>query len=518
MILAGTPLRRGSFTGLVLVAIFGASVLVRLPLLNKPLSHPREWLSATVLRHLQIWHEEGIDRAHFAPITTYPGQANKNINNEALDHKDADGNYFYTSFPPFAYYVPYAIFEALHIYPAVLPLQIFSLALHFISGLLIYFIVRPILQCEELPSYPAMIAFAIYIFCPMTLWLQANVYMSDIFAQVFFIAGIYLLLRWARYWPSDMLSYFLFGIFIFGFVYSEWLGVFFAFSVVVYGWLNRTKPGIKGLQAAAVIGAVSALSLTIWQYSWISGFHSLWVAAHHRFLLRSGLGGQLDLNLHLWSLLGWLLILTYYLLAYTTDFALLALWAALTRKGRDLHLSRDTKMALFFGAVLPTLLHHLVFFNFTAAHEFSVLKVAPFIAITAGLLAWRLWETGPGSRMSTVLLRSVVCSSVVLCCLASVFEYRMLTGPSTPAYKEMGDFIAKNSGPDEIVFAEYERSAADSGRPLPQIVLYAHRNIAVWQDETQARQLARLDGVPNVVVFVINSSETGVTAVRRMKF
>jgi hypothetical protein len=164
------------------------------------------------------------------------------------------------------------------------------------------------------------------------------------------------------------------------------------------------------------------------------------------------------------------------------------------------------------------LLHHLAFFNFTAAHEFSVLKAAPFIAITVGLLAWRLWESAPGARISTVYLRSVVCSSVVVCCLASIFEYRMLAGPSTPAYKEIGDFIAKNAGPDEIVFAEYQRRAQDSGRPLPQIVLYAHRNIAVWQDESQARQLAQRNGVPKIVVFEINSAETAVSAVRHMRF
>lgn len=502
----------------MLVAIFSLSVLVRLPMLNRPLSHPREWLSATVLRHLEIWHEQGISRAHFAPITTYPGRANKNINNEALDHKDADGNYFYTSFPPLAYYVPYVIFETLHVYPAVLPLQIFNLALHFVSGLLIYFTVRLILNCENEACYPAVIAFAVYIFCPETLWLQANVYMSDIFAQVLFIGGIYLLLRWAKYGPSGILSYFSFSIFVFCFVYAEWLGVFFAISVGLYAWLNRRKPGMKGLQLAAALGTSAALVLTIWQYSSISGFHAFLVASQNRFLLRSGLGQQLDLNLHIWNLLGWLLILTYYLLAYAADFALLGLWAALKGKGRPLNLTPDVKMALLFSAVLPPLLHHLIFFNYTAAHEFSVLKGTPIIAIVAGLLAWQLWESRPGSRISSIFLRAFLWASLALCCLASIFEYRILTGPNVPAYKEIGDFIAKNSSPDEIVFAEYQQPSRDLGRPLPQIVLYAHRNIAVWQDENQARELARQNGVLNIVVFVINSTETGVTAIRRMRF
>jgi len=183
-----------------------------------------------------------------------------------------------------------------------------------------------------------------------------------------------------------------------------------------------------------------------------------------------------------------------------------------------LNLTPDMKMALLFSAVLPPLLHHLIFFNYTAAHEFSVLKGAPVIAIVTGLLAWRLWGSRPGSRLSSSFLRALVRVSLVLCCLASIFEYRILTGPNVPAYKEIGDFIAKNSSPDEIVFAEYQQPSRDLGRPLPQIVLYAHRNIAVWQDENQARDLARQNGVPNIVIFVINSTETGVTAIRRMKF
>ena len=498
----------------MLVAIFAVSVLIRVPLLNKPLSHPREWLTATVLRHLEIWNDESLAATHFAPITTYPGAANRNINNEASEHKDALGNYYYTSFPPLAYYAPYFTFKLLHISPGVLPIQIFSLVLHFISGLMIYFSVRLLLEPDEHSWVPALVAYTIYIFSPLTLWLQANVYMSDIFAQVVFGAGIYLLLRWAKLGGSRRLAFDI-GVLTFCFVYSDWLGVLFAAGVVLYAVTQRTQPGSWRVAIAASVGTTAALALTFWQYSQISGLHSFLFSLTHRFALRSGIGQQVDLNLHLWGLLGWLFILTYYALAHGADILLLILWAALLGKERALNLPRHIKLAFFFGAVVPVLLHHLILFNYTAAHEFSVLKASPAIAVLAGLLASKLWQNPSLVRGHSLLL---LFASSALCCAVCVWQYWLLTGPRFPGYKTIGDFIAQNARPNEIVFAEYRRPSTAADRPLPQIVYYAHRNIAVWQDEPYARQLSLKNGISKVVVFTINTAETKVIAVRRMSF
>ena len=506
--------RRRIFCTLALFAIFGVSLLIRLPVLNKPLSHPREWLTATVLRHLEIWNEEGLAATHFAPITTYPGAANRNINNEASEHKDAVGNYYYTSFPPLAYYVPYFTFKLMHITLGVLPIQIFSLVLHFISGLLVYLSVRLLLNSRESSSVPALIAFAIYVFSPLTLWLQANVYMSDIFAEIIFIAGIYLLLRWAKLGGSGRFALII-GTFTFFFVYSDWLGVLFAASIALYAVIQRTQPSSWSLGIAASLGTAAALALTLWQYSQINGLHSFLFSLTHRFALRSGIGHQLDLNLHIWRLLGWLLILTYYALAHGADILLLILWAALLRKEGAINLPRDIKLPFFFGAVMPVLLHHLILFNYTAAHEFSVLKAAPAIAILAGLLSSKLWQNPFLVRGRS---RLVLFTSLALCFAVCVWQYWLLTGPSFPGCKTIGDFIAQNARPDEIVFAEYLLPSTASDRPLPQIVYYAHRNIAVWQDQVHARQLSQENGVPKIVVFTINPAETQVIAMRRMSF
>ena len=78
--------------------------------------------------------------------------------------------------------------------------------------------------------------------------------------------------------------------------------------------------------------------------------------------------------------------------------------------------------------------------------------------------------------------------------------------------------VDQNARPDEIVFAQYQRPSNKGDRPLPQIVYYAHRNIAVWTDESYAHDLSRMNGVSKMVVFVINPDETAVEGMRRMSF
>jgi hypothetical protein len=502
-------------TATMLVLIFALSLWVRLPMLNKPLCRPREWLSANVLRTLQIWHEIGIAQAHFAPIMSYPGQENKYIDNNASDHSDRWGNYYYTSYPPLAFYVPYVIFEFLHIYPTVLPLQIFNLILHFFSGVFVYLALKVLLECRIEPCVPGIIGFAVYIFSPQTLWLQANVYMSDIFVQVIFTAAIYLVLKWAKHGPSGTRSYFILAALTFCFVYTEWLGLVSAIFLIVFARLNREKDWSNGFQAAVILGATAALALALWQYSSISGFHDFLLSSGHKYLLRSGIGKQPDMNFHPWNLLGWLLLVTYLFLAYAADFLLLLLWVAFKAKGRSLLLPPHMKIALLCSALYPPLLHHLIFFNFTADHEFSTLKEAPIIAIAAGLLAWCLWDIVETTACSAWRMRTLVLLSLAGFFLTAAGEYRVIVGPKDSGYKPIGEYIFKEAHADEIVFVESQDPYKRTDEPFPQMIFYAHRNIARW-DERQARELARQNGVSKAVIFILDRAETKVIEQRRV--
>ena len=125
------------------------SVLVRLPKIGRPLSEHHEWLTATSILHIQIWYENGIGRYHFAPVLSFNNKADKYINNWASEGMvDKEGNYYYTSYPPFAFIFPYFIFKFLHIYPTHTGLQIFNMILQCLCSIFLFLLIK-----KNLKSY-----------------------------------------------------------------------------------------------------------------------------------------------------------------------------------------------------------------------------------------------------------------------------------------------------------------------------------------------------------------------------
>jgi hypothetical protein len=155
----------------MVLALFGLSLWVRLPLFERPLgTSGSEWLTANVVRFLQIWSQEGAIKNRFCFNSNYPNPADKNIQNHSHDayYKDRNGNYYYVSYPPFALIAPYAAFKLFGIYPDVIPLRIFGLFVHFLTALFVFLIAD--LLTRRRPSPPvnvaAILAFAFYVFSP----------------------------------------------------------------------------------------------------------------------------------------------------------------------------------------------------------------------------------------------------------------------------------------------------------------------------------------------------------------
>jgi hypothetical protein len=55
----------------LLFGIFLLSVVVRLPMLNRPLSKHHEFCTAISLRIMQIWYDNGIEKYGYNPVMTY---------------------------------------------------------------------------------------------------------------------------------------------------------------------------------------------------------------------------------------------------------------------------------------------------------------------------------------------------------------------------------------------------------------------------------------------------------------
>lgn len=471
---------------LLLLALFLFSVLIRIPTLNRPLSKHHEFCTAVALRVMQIWDERGISTYDFNPVMTYPNVADKYINNYASGSGrmlDAEGNYYYVSHPPLAYYVPYFLFQLIGVRPDVLPIQIFNLLLHFLSALGIYFILKLLYRSLD---RIAIAGFVFYLFSAATLWFQSNTYMSDMAVQPLFIYGILFALKFFESRKRKQLL--LLVLFVFLMMYTTWLGVFFAATLMLFilvHWKHLESPV---LVLAFIFGGASlAVAITALQYSHIAGFDAYYTEAFGRLSERSGLQNGAK---------NWFLLSGYILKNYVTSYLpLLIVFGLLSVLIKFRYGISMLALAL---ALLPVLLLHLALPDYSG-HDFVSLYGAVFLSIAAGvgslyLIGKRKW-----------ILPGVLTGYVII----SVGHYYYVNRPGEISqrgdrYAELMDTglaIKQLVKPDEIVFLLNDK-------PEPEVIFYAGRNILQVENEEEAKaHLLRSPASEGIILKKLENNE-----------
>ena len=506
---------RTSITGYIcLLVLFAISVFVRTPHINRPLSTNYEWVTAHTLVTLQIWHEEGIVTHGFRPIYTFPNPNDHYIKCPISGVSDASGNYYYVSYPPFAFILPHLVFETFGIYPNVLSLEIFNLFLHFLCALLIFLLLSNLTKPPESKglNMPALVGASIYIFAPLALWHHANVYFSDILVQLFFILGIYFshLYLFKDGHKSKGISAGLF-ITIFLMVYTEWIGILFGCSLIALSFLYR-KQEMFSMRLLLIASSAMFLAgcLMLFQYSSINGLEDFIQTALNRYTERSGHTGKeqfYELNTHLY--LG-----NVYLRNYFPQFVIVAFLGLLLLilKSNIRALFKSEQQVILLLAVLPTVLHHTVLFEFPIVHDMALVKTAIFLSLLTGILFHginKVTHDQPGLAFK-VVPHFVVVSMLGL----SAFLYHAhVIEPEGFSFEELGNEIREESKPEDTVFFKTSRTLGDflikapeNFVIAPQIQYYSGRCIQVVPSLEAAREhLEKYDKAQGVVFTIENS-------------
>lgn len=488
----------------LLLAIFFISVLVRLPQLNRPLSGHHEFCTSVSLRIMQIWYDNGIAQYGYNPVMNYNNPADKHINNFANASGkmiDKEGNYYYVSHPPFAYYLPYAIFKLLHIRPDVLPIQIFNIVLHFISGLFVYFTVclLSFKGARNMPFLPAVVAFIAYIFSPPTLWFQGNVYMSDMMVNAIFIIGVYTVLKMiARqkfYSPKYIFFYCLSLVLM---IYTSWLGVFFAFGVLVYSLLHvRNVRGYRVLIWTTVVLTILTLQVIFYQYSQINGVEAYVSELLNRYIQRGSVGKMGNgFGSFLFSYFGMLFKLLYnYVTNYFLIYILLIgfLYMAVSKAKLKMVFSENGYRFLWLS-ILPVVLLHLVFLNYSV-HDFTTLYGALFFSVLLGVFYDKLKR---GGALPVKTLNALVIGGAILLMVqytvTNMPGEKSVRGVKYVTAKEVGAHIAASSSKDEVIFVTGHEAT-------PQLVFYTGRNIRYAASKEDAIAFLKQHGQTKGVIF-----------------
>lgn len=469
----------------LLLFIFLVTVGVRWPSLHRPLGYDG-YVTAHTLLTLQAWQQEG---PLIAPLYTLSGEANRGINNLG-GIPDEQGRYYYVSYPPFVFLLPFVVFHVLHIVASPFALQFLNLVLHFSCALGIFLLLCQVYRKNPQRKVIALAGSVFYIVLPANLWFHSAIYFADVAAQPFFIFGIFFLYQLVSEQKSRWWWYLLLFLDVFLMAYTEWIGVLFsiigvAWLLFIEKWNTRTL-----FLICLLLGAViCAISITLWHYSYIAGFSVLRQELLEKYTYRSGYGA-LDVKV-IQNV--FYFYYRYYLTAIILLISLGVLWIRNRKEWRQLF--TPGMASLFYLSAGPVSIHILIFLNFNSNHSFSTLKSSVFLSLLfstlfAALFATRRW------------LRTVVLSGVLL---LGVYQYiyQYPPAPEQNPYQALGMYIHSLALPEDVVAI----CSYPGGFIEPQIVWYAQRNIQSCDNLEEVRQFLIRVGKRQAVVFTVNKEK-----------
>lgn len=485
-------------TVLLLISIFLLSILIRLPNINRPLSKHHEFLTAISLRILKVWEQEGITNCNFQPRMNFKGDANKNINNHASttgNMKDKEGNFYYISHPPFAYYLSYSFHAILNISPGVVSLQSFNLLLNFISGILIFLILLEITERSRPISY---LGYIFYLFSPASLWFQCNTYMSDITVHFFFLTSVYLtILSLKQKIDVKNRSLWLLYLSLFLMCYTSWFGYFYSFVLFLYLFIKRRNENFY-LQASILIFIVfSSMLLTFAQYSQISGLDALIEQLKDRYTER-GIGinpehftGKNNILFHYFNIL-----LNIFINHGIALIAMGVIFILNRNRIRSIHSSIPKEIMIF--TLFPVILLNF-FLSDYCGHDFTSLYFSLFFSVYCALF---IYFAGSRPEMNRKFV--LTCSLYVLISIAWYYTENLpgeysIKGKRYDTGMNIGTSIKQQSEVDlPVIFI--------SELPMgPEVILYAERNIFEAANEQEALNFLRINSYKEGELFIFNN-------------
>lgn len=473
-----------------ILALFVLSVAVRLPQLNRPLSYHHEFNTAMYLVTLDIWSMSSAADYRFAPVMTYPGEANAGIELPPIEHDVTvrGGDFFYLSFPAMAYVLPHAVFKAASVEPTPLGLQVLGMVVHLLCAMLLALIVLRVVPggdatTEGVRGGSAIVAACAYLFSPALLWFHGNVYVFDSLVLVFLLAtllsSIVLFEDASRINPPRLL---LLGLTVLAGTLTEYVAFILAAAVFVMAGFRAVRDRRYAWVAGVTALAVSvSIVVTVWQYAGVVGLDPYLDFLHQRFVARADIAGAEE------SLPASLLqVAKWYVAGFLPAFVGIAGLMWLTRRWEGEPL-REGEKAVLFLSLAAVIGHHALLFEWTSRHDYSVIKTGIPLALVAAMLFARIRARRTRGR--------VLRYGLAVFCLLGVAQYTFINPPGPTSiggqtYADMegiGDTIARSASPDEVVFM--------SGlEAMPQIVYRARRNIQFVDGPSEAAEWLRSRG------------------------
>lgn len=347
----------------LLGVFFVISLLISLPEKKQIIGKRHQDLIAHQLITYSLWDRYGFFHYKGGLILTYPNPGDLNIKADDIQTgKNSKGEYYYFSYPPFSFYLTYFLLKIFHL--SIDEFSVRTIASFFLFlNLLAFFMIF-----KEKAIFPALS----YIFLPNVLWFHHNVWFLDML--------VITLVLWSIYFSfSKPIPFF---ITIFLACFTEWWAFLWVFSVFL--WIKLQEKGWAPCQTNLPVGKILFKNPKNQMVLFLSAFSAILIYflihflvlnplqffenLYDKFLLRAGVQQKADKTFFVWNLNTYVFILWYYLRNY-----LLILFIIIFAM---IKIPLFRKAIYIFPLFFSILLHHILLLNWTAEHDFSVLKSA----------------------------------------------------------------------------------------------------------------------------------------------
>lgn len=464
----------------LLILVFTISVIIRLNNLKEPVGRHHEWLTGHVLMTLNIFDKNGASNHYYSPVLTFNTEADRYIFSQNK-FKDKNDYCYYVSYPPLCFLLPHAVFTSLGLKPSIMGLHIIGLCVQLLIGLLIYFLLLKMFnrKLNEPLFIPAFFAFCLYTFASGNLWFHANVWFADMLVPLFIVGLLYIAYHLLQNENAGYKWYILLFITCFLGAYTEWQMLFVSFIFCAIFFIKGFKKR-KNFLIVITIAAATVLSLgtTYTQYTSIAGRENLIEALKSKYKQRSGTdhtsadGGlswdnpysKFRIAEHYEKNYSVLLDYSWYALLL---FSILLVFQRMLEK----KIINFNHLLIFLVLLLSIIIHHIIFYNFTAVHDFSALKTTLLLSVFCGFVMafWRdLFEFKRKVKILFVITNLILIGMFYHFSSLNYYKYNIISN-SHRFHQAFGEIVTKHIKPNEILL---------SSAPItPESMCYANRNV-----------------------------------------
>ena len=418
---------------LLIIIAFLISLVVRYPYLSRDLGIHNENATAHVLVTLKSYEQNPVSSHYFLPIYSYGKSVDKYINNMPPSSLlTDDGSYIYTSFPPLGFFVPYLSLSLAGLDMEVGSLRSFNLGLHFISTVLIFFLLLRSTSTVNMPE--AVGASFVYLFLPEVMWSLSNSYWSHSLAQVFFLLALYF---FAGHLKNPNNTYQIIGLFIATLLLclTEWFGYIFALGIFLFFicrfFQDNTEHSQKRISKCTILcfGLLPfiAIALMLWHYSLKVDIQQYLETLTTRADVRSNSSSNT-----------YLAIFEGYLLSFGVT--LLLIIPFIFRKV-------SLPAALFFVSLFP-ILENFILASHSQFYTYAYLKVAVPLALLCYCL---LCHINSRLQQAALLVTCIFSSVVLLYHVNSPFYGKYFYD----VFKQPGELVKNTLKDNELGFVEH---------------------------------------------------------------